>query len=285
MGNLSHCVLAYLGKTYHAVPFGGKIALNEILKDDDEKTVVRYGSPLYIEGYTLELLDIGERTALLQLKKGNTVLEKSSVDSGRSFVYKKSIEGKDIEIFNATVKSVFRSDFAALAELENLLLLNDTALIVKDGDTVGGNYKIDVGDINGDGAADIMVKLKSGKSFGVSKDSTTGILGGYMSLKAYETTFLPVRSVTVNMNVNPVSSANPAGTAQPAQITATEPASLQAASAVKTPGAEETPANPASSRNLRAPPVNVVYILGSAGAIVLSILAYRLFRFSLTLSD
>ncbi len=276
--------IAYLGKTYHTVPSGGKIALNEILKDDDEKTTVRYGSPLYIEGYTLELLDIGERTALLQLKKGNTVLEKSSVDSGNSFVYKRSIEGKEIEIFNTTVKSVFRSDFAGLVELENLLLLNDTALIMKDGDTVGGDYETDVADINGDGAMDIMVKLKGGKSFGVSKDSTTKILGGYMSLKAYETTFLPVRSVTVNMNVNPISSANPAGTAQPAQSTATEPASSQAASAIDTsavemPEAEETPANSASSENLRAPPVNVVYILGSAGAIILSVLAYRWFRF------
>jgi hypothetical protein len=276
--------IAYLGKTYNAVPSGGKIALNEILKDDNEKTTIKYGSPLYIEGYTLELLDVGERTALLQLKKGNTVLEKSSVDSGNSFVYKKSIEGKDVEIFNATVKSVFRSDFAALVELENLVLLNDTPLIVKDGDTVGGDYETDVADINGDGAADIMVKLKSGKSIDVSKDSTTGILGGYMSLKAYETTFLPVRSVTVNMSVNPVSSANPAGTAQPAQSTATEPASLQAASSVEasvveTQEAEETPANSASSENLRAPPVNVVYILGSAGAIVLSISAYRWFRF------
>lgn len=274
--------IAYLGKTYNAVPSGGKLVLNEILKEEKEKTTVRYGSPLYIEGYTLELLDIGERTALLQLKKGDAVLDKSSVDSGNRFIYKKSIEGKDIELFNVTVKNVIRSDFAAIVQFENLLLINDTALIIKDGDTVGGDYEIDVGDINGDGAADITVKLKSGKSFSVIKDSTTGILGGYLSLKAYDTTFLPVRSVAININVNPAAIVTPAvtpavtgATPEPVQSTKAQEVST---SGVETPLAQESPSK-AGSESSMTPPVKMSYILGGTGGIFVFLMAYIWFRF------
>jgi|GEM_PF-3961091 len=275
--------IAYLGKTYHAVTAGGKIALNEVLKDEKEKITVRFGSPLYIEGYTLELLDIGERTAMLQLKKGNTVLEKSTVESGKTFIYKKSIEGNEVELFKATVRSVFRSDFAALAELENVLLLSDDALILKDGTAVGKDYEVDIADVNGDGASDIMVKLKSGLSFGVSKDSTTAILGGYMSLKAYENTFLPVRSVTVNSGTDPAPG-TPAVTPAIMAKENPEPAQagmVQEAGDPQVSSAEMQEAEDSSIREdggLQAPPVRWDYILGSMAAIALSISAYRLLR-------
>ena len=235
--------ISYLGKTYHAISSSGKMVLNEILKEEERKTILKYGSPLHIDGFTIECVDIDERTALLQLKKGNTVLEKSSVENGGRFVYKKSIEGKDIEIFNATVKSVFRSDFAALVELENLRLLTDNALVIKDGDTIGEDYEAHITDINGDGAADIRVALKSGKSFSVNKDSTTKILGGYMSLKAYDKTFLPVRSITVNITPAPAIIASPTATPDATPVMNITPTDnlKPAGNIIQPPHVDETP--------------------------------------------
>ncbi len=264
--------IAYLGKTYQTTLSGGKLVLNEILKEENETQILKYGSPLYMEDFVLELLDVGERTALLQLKKGNNVLEKSAVEKGRSFVYKRSIEGKEIEIFNATIKSVFRSDFAAAVEIGKLLLLDDGAVILKDGDKVGNDYEMDITDINGDGAADIMVKLKSGKSFGVSKDSTTDILGRYMSLKAYESTFLPTRSIAFNISTAPrAPAAAPQMTlgAEQAQSSDQEPAGTKDASAgeIQVPNEKDKKDDMDASQDV---PMIYIYILGILSAVSLS---------------
>lgn len=264
--------IAYLGKTYQTTLSGGKLVLNEILKEENEKRFLKAGSPLYMEGFILELLDVGERTALLQLRKGNNVLEKSAVERGSSFVYKKSIEGKEIEILNATIKSVFRSDFAAAVEIGKLLLLDDKAVIVKEGDTMGDDYEMEITDINGDGAADIMVKLKSGKSFSVSEDSTTNILGGYMNLKSYESTFLPTRNIEVNISTAPAVAPQIMLNAGQAQAPDQENAGTQAASAGEMPLPNDDKDRGA------AQDMQVTYILGIVSVVSLSAATYNWFR-------
>ncbi len=283
--------IAYLGRTYHVSSPGKKMVLNEVLKEEDGKIVLNYGSPLYIEGFTLEILDIDERTALLQLRKGDTVLEKSTVQNGSHFVYKKSIEGKDVELFNATVKSVFRSEFAALVGLEHFLLLNDNPVTVKDDDEVG-DYDVDISDLDGDGAADIMVKLKSGKSFGVSKDSTTAILGGYMSLKAYEGAFLPVRSVKVNVTSavgavpvpTPTVTITPVASPTPTQTPGKEQTGMQAAVEMQAAASDTmngtVSGTPASASDGTEPTVPWGYVLGVFSVAFLSIATYRWFRYT-----
>ncbi len=162
-------------------------------------------------------------------------------------------------------------DRAALAELENLLLLNDTALIIKDGDTVGEDYGTDVADINGDGTDDIMVKLKNGRSFSVGKDSTTDIIGGYMSLKAYDSTFLPVRNIEINVTTV---SATPV-------VVATDPETVQNPNQKQ----ESMQAFPEMQADTSGTPDKatrertVDYVMGTTSAILLSAAAYSLFKF------
>jgi len=274
--------MAYLGKTYHVDFSEEKMLLNEILKDDDEKNILRYGSPIRLENFILELKDIGEETVLLQLKKDGFVLEESVVESGGSFVYTRSIEKKDVEIFNATVKKVFRSEFSTFVEIENIRILNESAIVLKDGDTFKDDYEISITDINGDNVADVELKLKSGDSFSVNKDSTTEILGGYMSIKAYENTFLPVRSISVNVLVTPKvenlvlpeTIATPAEKPVPVQIAIQEQVSPQKDSATEIQGtASLTFADKMESIVWRNP-----IILGSIFSIILSIGAYGFFR-------
>jgi hypothetical protein len=190
--------VAYLGKTYNVVRSGEKLLLNEILEENDEKLILRYGSPIRIGTYVLELQDVGEETALLQLKKDGSVLEEDIVEKGDSFVYKKQVENMDVEILNITVSNIFKSEFSTFVEIENNKMLEETVLILNNGDEFRNNYKIRIDDINGDNVPDVEVKLKSGESFNVNEDSTTEILGGYLYLKAYEKTFLPVRSVKID---------------------------------------------------------------------------------------
>lgn len=279
--------MAYLGKTYHASFSEEKMLLNEILKyDDDGKIILRYGTPIRLENFILELKDIREETVLLQLREGETVLEESIVESGSSFVYKRSIEKKDIEIFNATVKNVFRSKFSTFVEIENVRILNESAIVLKDGDTFKDDYEIRITDINGDSVADVEVKLKSGESFSVAKDSTTEILGGYMSLKAYDNTFLPVRSVSVTVVektedeniIVPDAIATPEEKSVQTQITIQEQVSSQETSATEIQGTASTTADEA--KNTEGEPIipkNPV-ILGSILAITLSTAAYGLFK-------
>lgn len=278
--------MAYLGKRYYVSFSEDKMLLNEISKDDDEKIILRYGSPIRFENFILELKDIGGETVHLQLREGETVLEESVVESGSSFVYKRSIEKKDVEIFNATVKNIFRSKFSTFVEIENLRILNESAIVLKDGDTFKDDYEIRITDINGDSVADVEVKLKSGKSFSVNKDSTTEILGGYMSLKAYENTFLPVRSVSVivvektkdeNIVVTDAITTPEEKPVQP-QITIQEQVNPQKASATEIQGTASTPADEA--KNTDGEPIipkNPV-ILGSIFTITISTAAYGLYK-------
>ena len=274
--------IAYLGKTYQASFSGEKMVLNEVLKEDTDKFVLKYGSPLYIEGFILELLDIGERTALLQLKKGNIVLEKKTVESGNYFVYEKSIEQTNVEILNVTVNSIFRSDFAALVELDDMLLLDDNTVILKDGDSIGGDYEVDIFDIDGNGDTDIMVKLKSGKSFSVNKDSTTKILGGYLNLKAYENTFLPVRSVIVNIDpINSIISASITSTPIKTTSQTKDPSPIQTPNKESTDLGGETEGQtkmpPSDSRENTETKSPLSYVLGGVSSLYL--LTYGWFRY------
>lgn len=190
--------MAYLGKTYNVAFSREKMLLNEILEDGDEKLILRYGSPIRLGNYILELRDIGEENVFLQLKKDGSILEENIVEKDGSFVYKKRIENMDVEILNTTVSTIFKSSFATFVEIENTKILEENALILNNGDEFKNDYEIRITDIDGDGVADVEVRLKSGESFNVNKGSTTEILGGYLCLKAYEGTFLPVRNIKIN---------------------------------------------------------------------------------------
>ncbi|MDK2940036.1 MAG: hypothetical protein PWQ51_2201, partial [Methanolobus sp.] len=197
--------MAYLGKTYNVAFSGEKMLLNEILEDGDEKLILRYGSPIRLGNYILELRDIGEENAFLQLKKDGSILEENIVEKDGSFVYKKCIDNTDVEILNTTISTIFKSSFATFVEIENTRILEENALILNNGDEFKNDYEIRITDIDGDGVADVEVRLKSGESFNVNKGSTTEILGGYLCLKAYEGTFLPVRNIKMNTYSDDVS--------------------------------------------------------------------------------
>jgi len=175
----------YFGVEYVINKIGPETILYRDSWKKDEKINLNQGIPLVMkDGYVLELVDVAKdrEQVLLQLKKDGEIVKDDVVSINSKFTYNLEIVGEEILIFSTTIENIINSNTTKMAVIKTTVLR--TAKVVRDGDTLGEDYNIDIQDIDSDGDLDIVVYLKTGKTLPLVKDETISILNDYLFIKS-----------------------------------------------------------------------------------------------------
>jgi PGF-pre-PGF domain-containing protein len=157
---------------------GEAILTSELYKNDDSLQIVIGKELILKNGYTLELVDVGEDGAVFSLKRNNEILETSAVNRNKIFSYNITIDGKEVEIFRTTLTGIFGSNSAVITGT----CLRDTKTI-RNGDSFG-DYEINLKDLDGNGNVDIVYSLKN-KTIDLPDKGVTPVLDNFLTLRTY----------------------------------------------------------------------------------------------------
>ena len=177
--------LAYLGTPYHVLSVdSSKAILSRKIIDDLEATLT-YDSPLELnDEYSLILNEIDQNgdLAWLTLKKNDIILESSVVMEGDTFYYNTTVNGTDVSMFGARVDNIFLSGSKGIVKVKRINLIDDDPLIIKARDKVGTDYIVELLDLNDDSRTDLRVRLDSGRTITLKKDSKISILDEFLTI-------------------------------------------------------------------------------------------------------
>ncbi len=177
--NYRNSEIDLFSKRYNIVSINSMDAIltNDIYKNENNLQLYKGKELILKDGYSLELSDIGERSARFSLKKNNAVLESTIMNINGIFSYKINVNGKEVEVFRTKLMGTFG----------NMTIIKDTYLrdikIVKNGELFG-DHEIKLKDIDGDGDLDIVYSLKN-KKFNLPDNGTITILDKFLSLRTY----------------------------------------------------------------------------------------------------
>ncbi len=181
--------LAYFGKPYHILSIDSNEAILSPKLINNLEVTVTTDKPLKLEkGYSfvLEEIDVKGESASLSLKKDQKTFQNMVLQEGDVFSWNKSIEQKEVTLFNAQVESVFYSNSTAAVKLSEVNQIDDSTLVIKTGDRIGAEYIIELIDINNDRKTDLKVRLEKDRTLPLKKGSKRPILGGFLNLVVEE---------------------------------------------------------------------------------------------------
>lgn len=137
------CILSYLGNQYYIDSINKeRIILKKLIINENNK-ILKKGESWDIGKYRISLLDTSEDEAFLKFYNDSELLKEEIVKKGEIFSYKINVADiKDVEILNATLKSIINGRNESLIQLYNISLYDDNVLTLRDNSEFDKDFEI-----------------------------------------------------------------------------------------------------------------------------------------------